>query len=82
VPDTFSFNNLVNTELNSQIVSNEIIVSGINSAISLSINSGEYSINSGAWNSSNTIINNGDKIKLRLTSSSSYSTQSNIVINL
>jgi len=76
VPASFSFTNANNTELSTAIYSNEITIAGINSAASISILGGEYSVNSAAFTNVNSTISNGDKLIIRITSSSDASTES------
>ena len=76
VPASFSFTNANNTELSTAIYSNEITIAGINSAASISISGGEYSVNSAAFTNVNSTISNGDKLIIRITSSSDASTES------
>ncbi len=81
-PDSFSFTDLTSQELNTSLISNEITISGINTTVSLSINSGEYSLNNWNYTTVNTTVNNWDKIKLRNTSSSNYSTSTNTTLTI
>lgn len=76
VPNNFNFTDVNGAELNTLTVSNEITISGINAAASISITGGEYSINSTDFTSSSGTINNSDKVKIRLTSASEGSTDS------
>lgn len=75
VPNNFSFTHVEDAALNTLTVSNEITISGINSAASISITGGEYSINNAAFTSATGTINNSDKVKIRLTSASGGSTE-------
>lgn len=68
-PNNFSFNSVDNVELNSIVNSNDITITGINSAANISISGGEYSKNDASFTVSEGTINSGDKIQIRITSS-------------
>ncbi|GAB1387771.1 hypothetical protein MASR1M59_29190 [Melaminivora sp.] len=72
-PDAFSFSPQTGLALATLVQSNAITVSGINSAAAISVSGGEYQIGSGTWSSSAGTVNAGDSVRLRHTSSSSYS---------
>jgi|GEM_PF-1360617 len=74
-PDPYTFSDQANAALNTVIFSNSITVSGINRAATVSISSGEYEINgSGQWTAAAGTVNNTDSVRVRVTSSSSFST--------
>ncbi|NDK07809.1 DUF1800 family protein [Candidatus Gracilibacteria bacterium] len=81
-PDNFVFNDLGSQELNTSLTSNEITVTGINTGVTLSISVGEYSLNNGTYSTANVVVNNGDKIKLRRTSSTNYNTSVNTILTI
>ena len=54
--------------------SNEIVVTGITGNASVSITGGEYSIDGGAFTAAAGIVTNNQRIRVRVTSSSQYST--------
>ena len=81
-PDSFSFNNQTGVALNSAITSNSITVSGINSATGISISGGSYSINGGSYTSTAASVNNGDSIRLRVTSSGSENTSTSVTVSI
>lgn len=60
--------------LETPIESNEVMISGINVIANVSISGGSYSINGGAYTSNVGTITNNQKIKVKLNSSSTYST--------
>ena len=69
VPNAFSFSDLVDVAAGGVIVSNAITVSGINTPSTISISGGEYSVNDGAFISSNGNVNNGDTVAVRVIAS-------------
>ena len=87
-PDAFEFTDLTDQALNTVIESSEITVAGINAAAAVSFvevghTSGEYSLNSGAWTDlANFNIDNGDTLKLRLTTSTSNNTITSIQVTI
>ncbi len=81
-PDPFTFTDVSSAELSTLTESNTITVSGITQAVPISISgsSGEYAVDTGsgfgAYTSASSTVNNGDDVKVRLTSSASYNTES------
>lgn len=73
-PDAFSFTSQTSVALSTVVVSNKLIVSGINTATPVSISGGEYSINGGAFTSASGTISNGQIVAVRHTSSAANST--------
>jgi hypothetical protein len=73
-PDAFSFTAQTGVALSSVETSNTLSVAGINSASTISIAGGSYSINGGAYTSVAGTVNNNDTVTLQQTSSASYST--------
>ena len=73
-PDAFNFTNQSNLNLNTLTYSNNVTISGINQAVSVSATNGaQFSINGGSYVTSGS-ISNGQTLRVRLTSSSSYNT--------
>jgi len=81
-PDTFSFIDQANVETNSVNISNSITVSGINTAIAISISNGEYAINGGSYTSLAAEVSNGNTVTVRQTSSSSYQTTTDTLLTI
>jgi uncharacterized repeat protein (TIGR02543 family) len=73
-PDPFIFTHQTGIALNTIVTSDEITVSGINASVAISVSDGEYSINNGAFTTSIGTITNGSTVRVRQTSSGSYST--------
>lgn len=82
VPNAFGFTAITGTELSTQYTSNTITVWGISGQTAVSVVGGEYSINGGIFVSSNWLINLWDTVVLRSTSSASFSTNTNTVLNI
>jgi hypothetical protein len=72
-PNAFVFTDQTGAPLDTVILSNTVTVSGINAAVNISINVGEYSINSGAFTSNEGTVRNGDTVTVRVTSPASFS---------
>ncbi|MES2675414.1 MAG: S8 family serine peptidase [Pseudomonadota bacterium] len=68
-PDTFSFTAATNSPLNTAVTSNAITVSGINTATSISITGGQYSIAGGAYISTSGTVTNGQTVTVKVTAS-------------
>lgn len=76
-PNSFTFNDQTNVQLNTTQTSNEITISGINTSVSVSVSGGTYSKNGGAYTSASGTAVNGDTFRVRHTSSSSFSSSVN-----
>ena len=82
-PDTFTLKAITNAPL-SVVRTALMTVSGINAStpISISGNSGEYSINNGNFTSSPGTVNNGDVVIVEQTSSPNYSTETTTTLTI
>lgn len=70
VPNAFTFTDQNNVATNTLVTSNEVTISGIDAATSVSIGDiGEYSINGGAFTRTTGTLVNGDKLRVRHSSS-------------
>jgi Calx-beta domain/Cohesin domain len=74
-PDAFSFTPQTGVALNTTVTSNTITVSGINTASSIGITGGSFSINGGAFTTVSGTVNNGNTVVVQVTSSGNFSTQ-------
>lgn len=82
-PDSFSFTDILDANINTDYISNSITVSWINAPISLSISGGEYDVNgSNTYSNTSTNVNNGDVINVINSSASSPGTTTNVVLTL
>ena len=81
-PDSFSFSSQTNIATNTAIISNQITISGIDTASNISISNGEYSINNGAFSSNNGTVNNDNTVSVRHTSSSNYNSSKYSVLTI
>jgi hypothetical protein len=82
-PNTFSFQSITNAPLTTSQTSNEITIGGIEATTNISITGGEYSTDSGAtWKSSAGTISNGQKVKVRHTSSSNFNTATTTTLTI
>lgn len=81
-PNNFSFTAQNDVALNTWLVSEEITVSGINSATQVQISGGEYSINGAGYTSQAGTVSEGDKIKVRLKSNTDYQTSTTATLTI
>ena len=81
-PDQFTFTDQTGVARSTVITSNTITVTGINTAATISITGGEYSINGGLYTNSSGTVNNGNTVTVQQTSSGSYSTKSNATLTI
>lgn len=84
VPAAFSFAAQTGAALSTPTTSNSITVGGINEAAAISISGadGMYSLNDGAFTNAAGTVNNGDKITVRVTSSSNHNTAVSAVLSI
>ncbi len=69
-PDAFSFTDQKDVKASTAITSNVITVTGIDASTAISITGGEYRINGGAFTAGSGTVNAGDKVEVRVMSSS------------
>ncbi|WP_051299931.1 autotransporter outer membrane beta-barrel domain-containing protein [Methylobacter luteus] len=81
-PDTFGFTAQTGVALNTAVASNAATITGINAPASVTVSGGSYSINGGAFTSAAGSLNNGDSVRVQLTSSSQYSTQTTATLTI
>lgn len=87
-PDQFTFSDQTGVALSTVIESAPIVVSGINTAASISVAGGEYAISTdggsswSAYTSTAGTVNNGNWVKVRHTSSASNSTAINTTLTI
>lgn len=74
-PDAFGFTDQTDVARSTLIESDAITVAEINYPTPIAIASGEYQIDAGVWTSAPGTVNNGASVKVRHTSSSSFSTR-------
>lgn len=79
-PDPFTFTDQTDVELSTTVTSNTITVTGITSATPISITGGTYSVNNGAYTSTDGLVNNNDTVTVQLNSSNSYSSTTSAVL--
>ncbi len=68
IPDAFTFNDVINASLNTDYISNEITITGINTVVPISVTGAQYSKNNAAYTSSAGVASGGDKFRLKLNS--------------
>jgi hypothetical protein len=77
-PDAFTFTAQTGIAISTLVISNTIVVTNITAAAAISIVNGEYSVNTGtgfsAFTSSPSTVASGAQVRVRATSSASFST--------
>lgn len=83
-PDAFSFTDVTSARTKSRVTSNAITVSGINTAVAISIAGADaqYSMNGGAYTSASGTVQNGDSIRLRVTAAATAKTAVNVSVTI
>ena len=82
VPDDFSFIDQIDVAPSVLIVSNSVTITGLEIPSMISVTGGEYSINNSAFTAADGLINNGDTVVLRHTSSPSAKVRANTVLTI
>lgn len=82
IPDTFVFNALNGQDLSSVVQSNQVTISGIDASATIRVEGGEYAINGGAFQTQSSEVNQGDQIRLQLSTSSEYSTVKRMTVTI
>lgn len=76
VADTFAFSSIQNAELSTMYETEIVTLSGLGVSVNAFVTNGaELSVNGGAYSSAIQTVNNGDTIRVRMESSSLYSTE-------
>ena len=81
-PNAFSFVDQTDVALSAVIGSNAIIVAGIDAATPISVTDGEYSIEQGAFTSTNGTVTNGQSVVVRQTASAMNSTTTDSTLTI
>jgi len=81
-PDAFGFTALTAQALSTSVSSSAVTITGMGDSIAISITGGEYQIDGGAWTSSAGTMNNSSSVKVRVTTSSAYSTASSATLTI
>lgn len=87
VPSAFTFTDQTNVAISTVIISDEVTIAGLGTgdtagSAAVTITGGEYSKNSGAYASTATTAVNGDKFRVRHTSSASNSTATDTTLTI
>lgn len=83
-PNSFSFSNLTNQAVSTQVQSNAVTISGFDGPLTVSVSgngSPQLQVAGGAWVTSG-LISPGQSLRLRLTTSASYSTAHTATVTL
>jgi hypothetical protein len=79
-PNPFSFSPVTNVSLSTVVASDTVTITGIDTAVPVSITGGEYSVNGGVFTSALGTVVNGDTISVRQVSASSLATTTTAVL--
>jgi|GEM_PF-484068 len=82
-PTPFSFSPVSNVALNTLVMSDSIVVLGINAPAAITVTGGEYSINGNPFTSLvGGVVNNNDLVRVRVLSSSQFQTSTTAVLTI
>lgn len=85
VPDAFAFTDVTGATQSTLYTSNAITVAGLGTGVAAnaSVDTGEYSLNGGAWTAAGSFtVVNGDTVAVRQTSSASTSTTTDVILTI
>ena len=82
LPDAFDFTTITSANFNTTYMSNEVVISGINSPSTISITNGTYSINGGSFTAEAGTINNGQSLKIRVLTKSDFSITTTAIVTI
>lgn len=82
IPEAFSIPAQTGVSRSTEITSNTLTLSGYNAPTTISITGGSYSIGSGAFTTSNGYLPAGETVRVRLISSSAYSTTTSATLTI
>jgi serine protease len=82
VPNPFGFEDRNNVEPGTPVVSGSATITGIDTPAPIRINRGEYSIDGGSYTDADGLISAGQKVRIRLTSSSGSSSSTSATLNI
>jgi hypothetical protein len=81
-PNGFVFAAQTGTAPSAMVASNEVVISGITGNAAVTITGGEYSINGGAFTTAAGTVANGQRLQVRVTGSSQFSTAASAVVTV
>jgi len=81
-PDDVTFNSVSNVAVSTALESNSVLISGMTVSAPITITNGSYSKNNNTFTSASGTIATGDTLKLRQTSSASFSTPTTCTVNI
>ena len=82
IPDAFTFTDLSDENLMATVSSNNITVTGIDTATEIRITGGQFSINEGAYSDTPNTVKNGDIVKVQHTTASTPKTAVDTVLSI
>lgn len=71
-PESFSLSDITGVSPSTLVVSNTVVINGINTATAISVSGGEFSLDGGAFRRNASTINNGQSVTVRHVSSSNF----------
>lgn len=81
-PEAFIFIDQTHVARSTPVTSNTITVTGIDTAVPVSITGGTYAINGGDYTSASGTVNDGDTVSVRQTSSEKHATQTDATLTI
>lgn len=81
-PDRFCFVDRLDVQSDTQVESNKVVITGIESAVPVSVGGGEWQRNNGVWTAAVGVVQNGDVVRVRHRSAASTNTQTTTSLNV
>jgi FG-GAP-like repeat len=82
LPGPFAFPVVKGAALGSVVESNEVLVTGINVPVPISIVRGEYSVDGGAFRSTAGTVVKGQRVRIRTTAANQHNTAKEVILTL
>lgn len=81
-PDPFSFTPQSGAARNTEVTSNAVTITGINTPVGISVSGGTYSVDGGAFTNAAGTLSNGQSVRARVTTSNSFSSTATALITI
>lgn len=82
IPDAFQFNDVDDVALSSTRTSNSVTISGIDTASTISVVGGQYSVNNQIFTSNTGTVVNGNTVRVQHTASSTAATRTDTTLTI
>lgn len=81
-PDPFSFTEQLDVPLMTDRTSNAVTITGINTSVPISVDTGSYSVNGGAFTAATGTVKSGDVVVVKQTSAATFATKTTVNVTV